>query len=1389
MPMSPERWKQVNPSQYAWESEALEFLRGALPDRDPYRVWANFEFIADDGSINEVDALVFTPMGFFLVEIKSRPGELSGNGYTWTWKTDGRLFTDDNPLISANRKSRKLASLLKRQKAFARAPFPFLEPLVFCSAQNLQVLLEESARRGVLTRQTVVNALISRVGLASDRAPQTRWGETTARALVQSMTAIGLNKPSQRSHRVGDFLLEKVFQDSPTGLYQDWLARHVAIPETRRLVRIYPVAAHTPKQDRDAALRFCEREFRALQDLVHPGIALVESFTASELGPALVFRLPPDAQRLDHFMAEKGARLTVDVRLHFTQQIADALKYAHSRRVVHRSLSPQSLFVLNPSDPMPQIQVFNWQLHRKASQTGSGGGTHITSTLHAEQLMEDASVVYLAPEAHQGLHGEDAAQDIFALGAVAWFLFTGTPPASSPLELIPKIQVDGGLDLATVMDAPSDSLRRLILDSTSPDRLGRPESASEFLHQLAEVERELTTPESEARQSPLSAVAEDWLPGGLQVVERLGRGSTALALLVKRDDRELVLKIANEPGHNDRLRAEFQALRKLEHPGIIRAHEEVEIGALRGFLMDRAGLETLAARLRSYGRLPLDALERFGSDLLEATVALEKAGIAHRDIKPDNIGIRARGDNDERHLVLFDFSLTATPAENIRCGTPQYLDPFLIERRPPRWDLSAERFSVAMTLYEMATGTLPSWGDGVNLPSMLNCEVSLFPERFDPPLRERLTAFFEKALRRDFRQRFDHATAMLEAWRQVFKEVDLPASGSSETTEADRLALLEGATLTTQLVELGLSTRAANALDKLNAVTVRDLLRISLWRLNRLPGVGKKTIREISGMHGRLRKKFPDVAPAVEPEASVAPEEAGEAAPAVPTLDFIVQQLRTTGGKTAGSAERALVQLVLGLPTELRPAPLHWPSQIEAAQAAGVSRQRIGQVIVGARKRWLKFASITDLRDALFSLLEAEGGVMTVDEAADALLAARGSVLDGAERQQAGLAVVRAVVETEGCAEAARFLEARGAGKVLIARSPELADYVFRLGEQADALARLDPLAPPARVIESLRAVPVPPGVPALTDSRLVRIGVRVSSEASLSSRMEIYPRGMDAARAVRLAAGALLGTRDLTTEEIQQRVASRYPEAAPVPPRPNLDDLLASAGTKLTWDATARDGHGAFQQERSDRITLSTGSSLSRTTGMPPPEVVLSEAADFDAQLRVAQQQESSLLLVCELADYPSVREKLSREFGAQVVDLDAAFLSALREECAARKVQWDRVLQTDETGPSHPHWARLQDLVHAVLARLREVLLAMEGQIVLANVGLLARYGHLNFLPELHDAVSSRRGRATIVWTLIPSHRQNLLPTLHGQAVPVPTPGRWSRVPEGWAALPQAA
>ena len=61
--------------------------------------------------------------------------------------------------------------------------------------------------------------------------------------------------------------------------------------------------------------------------------------------------------------------------------------------------------------------------------------------------------------------------------------------------------------------------------------------------------------------------------------------------------------------------------------------------------------------------------------------------------------VATRGKAENRtgklQLVLFDFSLCRTPADNITAGTHPYLDPFLSLRRPPRWARSGSASSDA----------------------------------------------------------------------------------------------------------------------------------------------------------------------------------------------------------------------------------------------------------------------------------------------------------------------------------------------------------------------------------------------------------------------------------------------------------------------------------------------------------------------------------------------------------------------------------------------------------------------------------------------------------------------------------------------------------------------
>ena len=112
--------------------------------------------------------------------------------------------------------------------------------------------------------------------------------------------------------------------------------------------------------------------------------------------------------------------------------------------------------------------------------------------------------------------------------------------------------------------------------------------------------------------------------------------------------------------------------------------------------------------------------------------------------------------------MLFDSA--AAPADNITAGTHLTSTLFLSLRRPPRWDLYAERFALAVTLYEMAVGQLPVWGDGKTSPAMKPDVEATIARRLRPGIARGLGRVLlegiEARLPRALRQRRRHAARM-----------------------------------------------------------------------------------------------------------------------------------------------------------------------------------------------------------------------------------------------------------------------------------------------------------------------------------------------------------------------------------------------------------------------------------------------------------------------------------------------------------------------------------------------------------------------------------------------------------------------------------------------------
>jgi serine/threonine protein kinase len=294
-------------------------------------------------------------------------------------------------------------------------------------------------------RNGILKAILTRDGQGIDPDLRTTIDIKVAKAISRAMDSAGI-RPSQRSRKVGDYVLGDLIADGPG--YQDRLAKHASFDNVFCRVRQYTVAQASTEEQRNHLKRAAAREFQIIQTLDHTNILPVLDYKEHEHGPALLFRyLDPNAVRFDHFLSTHGHKLETGQRLDLLRQVADAIRYAHRKRVIHRSLGPQSILVSDAASPLPRLQVFNWQVGIREAASTSGRVTNV------EDLVEAQSLVYMSPEALSDSRKVTEASDVFSLGAIAFHLFASRPPAGNPTELAKILRDQKGLSISSVNTA------------------------------------------------------------------------------------------------------------------------------------------------------------------------------------------------------------------------------------------------------------------------------------------------------------------------------------------------------------------------------------------------------------------------------------------------------------------------------------------------------------------------------------------------------------------------------------------------------------------------------------------------------------------------------------------------------------------------------------------------------------------------------------------------------------------------------------------------------------------------------------------------------------------------------------------------------------------------
>jgi serine/threonine protein kinase len=1378
VPGSGKLWTEVTTSEHDHERAALHYLRERFPEREPFRAWANFTFIADDDTRNEVDLLVVSPTGVFLVEIKSHKGRMQGDAGTWvSISPEGKRRTFDNPLLLAEKKAKKLKSLLMRQPAFREARFRdgfYLKAIVFLSNADLTVALDPAGRADVYgpdpadAAAEAPNALpgIRRLLLRVDPRRGAQVDRPLSRAIAQAMDQAGIRE-STAHRQVGIYELGELLAEGDG--WQDFVCEHPQVRGTKRRIRLYLAGTARSEEERQALTRAATREFKFLQGIEHPGIEKPLEILPNPRGPALVFDFDPEAERLDHWLADHGAELDLLDRIELVRDLAETLRHAHRKGLYHRALAPQHI-TMTRRDGRFRVRIRDWRTATR--ELGSSDSLLATGTSHVAERVSEQTHVYLAPETLRLSDAQPGPADIWSLGAVSFLILSGHPPAADTDGLHTILREQGSLTLAAAMDAPSSDLDLVIAGATKVDATLRFVAVDEFLDFLDLALEKLTTPEE---KDPIDAASGDVIGGTWKVVRRFGAGSSSVVLLAATDERQEVLKIARDESDAARLRDEYEVLTKLRDRTIVEAYGLERIGG-RTVLRIEAALGTLGAELRDRGALSLDLLERFGKDLLDALIHLDEEGVAHRDIKPDNLGIAERGKSKARHLILFDFSLSRADPAAIVVGTRGYLDPFLEEREARRWDVQAERYAAAVTLYEMSAGARPTWGDGSTDPLLTDLQLpSIDADLFDPAVRERLVAFFERGLHRDPGRRFDTAAEMRRAWEQVFSDSVRPRTPDEEGQAAEDVDL-SAVTPQTAIVELRLTPRVRSALDRLDVTTVGDLAAIPAGRLVRLAGIGATTRKEISHLAGRIRKQLVE---GNYPDADGA------------SVDSVSGQL--VPKPPADEDNRTIVRAFLSLVDQ----PVsNWPTQREVAEQTGLDRTMIADALASARSRWRNRPDVTGIRNELVDLLRRRGGIAGGDELAAILLTRRGSLAAEPLRSRRARAVVRAAVEVESTLNQPRIVSRRLGdaqlfvldGEITVEEGSErwdadrLTEAAAALGEVAERIVVREPLPSAEQDVRELRAVELPEGVGPFSDPRLVRLAGAASSGVAVSSRLELYPAGMPAARAIEECRAALLDRHGLGAGAVADRVRARFPAAAPLPTRPELDRYLEPLG--LRWDGSV----GRYVLESRGGILATHYSTSGRTTSFASPDERDAAVRDTEERFERIARDGGFLALTVDRRRIAEAVPAVAARLGGTALDLDRLLIDAMREQAAAANADWKLLLMADAADRGDRRWNLLQRLVDRALPRVETQLYGTSGVAVVSGLGLLARYERVQVIERLRDALTRRDSGHPLrgVVIVVPGEDPSARPVVDGHPVPVVTANQWAHLPSAWLTQP---
>jgi hypothetical protein len=293
--------------------------------------------------------------------------------------------------------------------------------------------------------------------------------------------------------------------------------------------------AHDEVLDRDVALKLLKDEYAGNEEFVerfkrearnaaalsHPNIVSIFDRGASEDGTYyIVMEYLPDGTLKDHIL--KREPLAPQMALEVALQIAEALRAAHKKGIIHRDIKPRNILITDSGD----VKVTDFGIARAADAT---------TTSHLGDILGTAK--YMSPEQAMG-EPVGPASDLYSLGVVIYEMLTGRVPfeADTPVDISAKHAGELPPRPREVNPEVPEGMDALVMKLLSRDPADRYGSAAELIEELRRGRYGLPPLRSSEEEATTAALAAPTLPtpapGGTEPRRRRRRLSLTLAAFV-----------------------------------------------------------------------------------------------------------------------------------------------------------------------------------------------------------------------------------------------------------------------------------------------------------------------------------------------------------------------------------------------------------------------------------------------------------------------------------------------------------------------------------------------------------------------------------------------------------------------------------------------------------------------------------------------------------------------------------------------------------------------------------------------------------------------------------------------------------------------------------------